>query len=72
MFFLTAFPLGCDALNGPHSIYCFGSIWLEVGCNTMGESSPYKLSELELKALGNLKLRCMILTQMHITYFDNF
>ena len=40
MLFCSVFPDGCTDFQGPHTVICKASVWLEGGCLERGQGFP--------------------------------
>ena len=52
----SEFPTYCNSSSGPHSLDCYVSVWLEMGCIRDGVDGPDALTQAETKALEDLTL----------------
>lgn len=53
-------PTTCPLFNGPHTIDCLNTVWIEVGCIKEGQKYPSKLLSSEISSLSKLKYRLNI------------
>ena len=51
------FPDGCITYDGPKSLQCYESIWLNAGCSREGRDWPKNLDSNEIQTVNILNLR---------------
>ena len=55
--YFLVFPAYCQRYEGPHSILCYESIWLDAGCTSPGYHRPKSLTVAELAQYHSLNIR---------------
>ena len=55
--FFVVFPSGCTNFEGPHSLQCLQSVWVNVGCFEEGIGYPKSLESLEINGYDRLNLK---------------
>ena len=56
-FGFLVFPPSCTSYFGPHSLQCYNTIWMSVGCYLNGFGAPTNATASIVDTLNGLNLR---------------